>query len=190
MSQQRLDDLLANNAHRLVAFVRQHAQTLLMYESVEDLVQGATVRVIEQHDRFEERSEPESRAWLYAIVRGHLADRHAYWGALKRRSGRVLRLTMSPRAGDGSSSSSSVPMPTGSTTGPGTFAERRELLALATRALAALPDRDRQLVQWTSQQVAIEDQAERLDVTYAAAQKAGLRAQERFRKTFTLLLRR
>ncbi len=184
MTSQRLDQLLVQHGARLVAYVRKHASALLAYESVDDLVQGVHVRVIEQQNGFEYRSEPEFLAWLFTISKGHLADRHQYWAALKRRSGRVLRYTMTQGSSDG------VPLPAGSRAGPGTFAERREMLSLATRALAALPDRDQQLVQMASEQVPLNEQAERLDMSYAAAQKAGLRAHERFKKTFELMLRR
>ena len=180
----RLEELLVQHAPRVLSFVRNHANTLLAYESIEDLVQGAHVRVIEQQENFRYRSEPEFFSWLFTIVRGHLADRHDYWAAWKRRSGRVLRFTMSQGSEGG------VPFPAGTKTGPGTFAERRELLAIATRALAALPDRDQQLVQWNAEQVPLTEQAERLAMSYAAVQKAGLRAQERFRKTFELMMRR
>lgn len=187
VASQRLEDLLIAHAPRLIAFVRKHATTLLAYEAVEDLMQGVHVRCVEQQASFVYRSEPEFLAWAYAIVRGHIADRHDYWSALKRRSGRVLRYTMSQGSEAGRSG---VQLPPGSRTGPGTFAERRELLAIATRALAALPTRDQQLVQWHSEKVSLEDQASRLNITYAAAQKAGLRALERFRKTFELLTSR
>ena len=170
------------HAPRVLSFVRNHATTLQAYEAIEDLVQGAHVRVIQQQQNFEYRSEPEFLAWMFAIVRGHLADRHDYWTALKRRSGRVLRFTMSQTEGG-------VPLPAGTKHGPGTFAERRELLALATRALSALPDRDQKLVQWNADQMPLAEQADHLAMSYAAVQKAGLRAQERFRKTFELMMR-
>lgn len=186
MSSPRLEDLLLQHSSRLLAFLRKNARTLLAYEAVEDLMQGVHVRCVEQQAAFVYRSEPEFLAWAYAIVRGHIADRHEYWSALKRRSGRVLRYTLSQAsAGD-----NAVQLPPGSRTGPGTFAERREMLAIATRALAALPARDRQLVQWHSEKLSLEEQAKHLDITYAAAQKAGLRALERFRKTFELLTKR
>jgi RNA polymerase sigma factor (sigma-70 family) len=177
-----LEALLDRNRSRLNAFVRSHAGALLGFEGVDDLRQGIEVRALEQRGRFEYRSDPEFVAWLFTLARAHLADRHDYWTSLKRRSGKVLRYTVSQgRTG--------VRLPASTRTGPGTFAERRELLQLATRALASLPDRDRELVQMHSEQVPLDEQAERLCISYAAAQKASLRAQERLRKTFELLLR-
>jgi len=179
-----LDLLLDRNRSRLNAFVRQHAGSLLAFEGVDDLRQAVEVRVLEQRARFEYRSDPEFLAWLFTLARGVLADRHDYWTALKRRSGKVLRYTVSK-----GSTGAGVPLPASTRTGPGTFAERRELLQLATRALASLPERDRQLVQMHSEQIPLEQQSQQLGLTYAATQKASLRAQERLRKTFDLLVR-
>ena len=60
----------------------------------------------------------------------------------------------------------------------------------ATRALHRMQPRDRMLVQWMSESVPLEEQAERLDMTYAAVQRAGLRAVERFRKVYELIVSR
>jgi len=177
-----LDDLLVAHRLRLVGFLRERARGLLAWESLDDLVQGVHLRAIEGQSGFEYRSEPEFVGWLFTLAQRHVADRHDYWTALKRRSGSVLRFTLSQGVGG-------TPLPAGSTAGPGTFASRRELLELATRSLAALPERDRRLVEWMSEQVPLEDQAARLGISYAAVQRAGVRAQERFRKTFELVRR-
>ena len=51
------------------------------------------------------------------------------------------------------------------------------------------PERDRNLVQMASEGVPLREQAERLQLSYAAVQKAGLRALERFRKAYELVAR-
>lgn len=184
MTTATLEALLDRHHVRLLAFVRNHAGWLQSFETVDDLTQGVLVRAVEQRERFAYRGDPEFLAWLFAVARTWLADRRDHWSTLKRRSGKVLRFTVS-QASEGA-----TPLPASSRTGPGTFAERRELLQVATRALASLPERDRELVQMHSDQVPLDEQAARLGISYAAAQKAGLRAQERLRKTFELLLRR
>ena len=98
---------------------------------------------------------------------------------MRRGSGKVLRITFS-------GSGSGVDLPPALQAGPSTVASRKEMLVLAAKAMAALPPRDRKLVRWASEGVPLEDQAERLELSYAAVQKAGLRALERFRKTFII----
>jgi len=75
-------------------------------------------------------------------------------------------------------------------TGPATFADRRAQMEVATRALGLLPGRDRELVQALSRGLSIEETAERMGISHAAAQRARLRAQERFRQTYELVMRR
>jgi DNA-directed RNA polymerase specialized sigma24 family protein len=72
-------------------------------------------------------------------------------------------------------------------TGPSTFAARREMIALAARALDLLLPRDRDLVRWSSEGVPLEEQADRLGIAYEAVGKARQRAVERFKKTFALV---
>jgi hypothetical protein len=95
-------------------------------------------------------------------------------------SGRMLRLTDS-----GSGSRRGRAEPSSSRTGPATFANRLEQLVIATRALALLMPRDRDIMNCSP----IEEQAARLGLSYDSAAKARLRALERFRKTFELMAR-
>ena len=63
----------------------------------------------------------------------------------------------------------------------------KELLALARQALAALGERDQKLVGWLCEDLSIDEIAERLEISYDAAERARLRALERFRKSFAKL---
>jgi DNA-directed RNA polymerase specialized sigma24 family protein len=63
-------------------------------------------------------------------------------------------------------------------------------LKLALEALATLLPKDRDLVRWSSEAVPLEEQAERLGISYDAAKQARLRALERFRKAYELSTRR
>lgn len=176
-----IEELLQREHSRLRALVEHEAGRSLRYESVDDLVQGIAMRALRSD--FEYVDDARAIAWLKLVARRFLKDRHAYWSAMRRASGQALRLTMSdvPASGVGISAVSAA--------GPATFAERRELVELAMRALGTLPDRDRELVQWASQGVELDEQAERLGVSYAACQRAGVRARERFRLAFDVLVR-
>lgn len=181
------DDL----ARRLVArhrdlerFVASNAAGLVRFESAEDLVQGVHARALERGGSFVLRSEKEFLAWLHTLARSYLADRRAHWAALKRGSGRLVRLTGgASRSGD----AAAVREPASTNTGPSTFASRREQVALAVRALALLLPRDRDLVKWHTEGVPLDEQAARLGVSYEAAQRAALRAIERFRKAYRVI---
>jgi DNA-directed RNA polymerase specialized sigma24 family protein len=178
-----LGDLVARHRPRVEAFVRFEAGGLLRFETEEDLVQGIVLRALERGASFEWRGEPSFLAWLRKTGESFLADRRSHWGALKRRSGRVYRFAM----GGDTQDPGVVGEPAATGTGPSTFASRRELLALTTRALDLLLPRDRDLVRWSAEDVSLEEQAARLGVGYEAAGKARQRALERFRKTFALV---
>lgn len=173
-------------AHRepLLRFVERHAGSVLRFESADDLVQGVHLRALSGGGEFEYRGDKEWLGWLYALARSHIADRHAHWSALKRRPSRLLRLT-----GGATDDPDAAAEPAGSATGPSTFASRREQLATAVRALALLLPRDRDLVRWHSEGVDLDEQARRLGIGYDAAERAHLRALDRFRKAFRLVSR-
>lgn len=175
-----LQTVLTNQRASLRALVEREASGVLAFESADDVVQGITMRALSA--RFEYRDEASTVAFVRVLARHYIADRHDYWCALRRGSGKVLRLTWSD------SKTASSPVPPQSSPGPATFAERRELIALATKALHTLPDRDRQLVTWMSQGIDLDEQAERLELSYAACQRAGHRALDRFRIAFELLV--
>ncbi len=179
----KLEGLLLRYRADLERFLERHASGLLRYENAEDLVQGVHARALAEAEAYEHRGEKEFLGWLHTLARRYVADRHDYWSAMKRGSGKVLRLSFS---GTASGLAEGRPLPPGSEPGPSTFASRRELLGFATKALAVLPERDRRLVRWMSEGVDLKVQAERLEISYAAAQRAGLRALERFRKAFEL----
>ena len=174
-----LEPLLERERPFLTSLVEREAGGLLRFEGVDDLVQGITVRAL--GSEFDYVDDARARAWLKVIARRHISDRHEYWGALRRGSGSVLRLTW------GDSDSGNVRVPASESSGPASFAERRELIELAIRALDTLPERDRQLVMWKSSGVELREQARRLGLEYAACQRAGHRAVERFRVAFEVL---
>lgn len=178
-----LGDLLERHRSRVEGLVRGEAKGLLRYETEDDLVQGILLRAIERGGTFEWRGEPSFLAWIRRIGESFINDRRAHWGALKRRSGKVLRFA----AGDETRGGSVVGEPAADATGPSTFAARREMIALAAKALDLLLPRDRDLVRWSSEGVPLEEQAERLGIAYEAVGKARQRAVDRFRKTFALV---
>jgi RNA polymerase sigma factor (sigma-70 family) len=184
MTPDKLSHLLEAHRPRLTGFVRRHAGVCLRHETEDDLVQGIHMQAIAQAERFEFRSEPEFEAWVLRIARGHLSDRRAYWTAGKRRPERLLRLTQSDGPTPGAAR-----VPASSVAGPVTRADRADRLRLAEEALTMLLPRDAELVRGQADGLTIDDEAERLELTYAAAQKARERALERYRKAFVLLAR-
>lgn len=184
MSGRDLATLLAATGDDVLNMARHQGKRLLRHETAEDLAQGIRARALERGGSFEFRSEIEFRAWLAAVAKSYLADRHAYWSRLKRNPARLVRLTWGAGTGD----SQAAPEPPGTRTGPSTFASRREQLALAVRALSMLLPRDRDIVTWDADGLAITDVAERLAISYDAAEKARARALERFRKAYRLLV--
>jgi len=170
----RLEDVRAD----LLSFLGRHAGWLLRLETAEDLLQGLHLRALERGAAARFDSRGAFLKWIHTVARTHLADRREYWSALKRDSARLVRLST---AGAGEAA--------GTGTGPFTFAARRELAAIAVRALAVLRPRDRRLVRWTAEGVSLEEQAERLGISYTAARQARTRAVNRFRKAFELARR-
>lgn len=180
-----LSSLLVQYQPELLAFAQREAGIpLLRFESADDLVQGIHQEALGSADRFEWRSEKEFLGWVFTIARRCLSARRAYWFALKRNCGKVLRLTWGG-AGAGASSYRLDPADTG--TGPSTFAFRRERLVLATKAITLLLPRDRDIVRWTTDGKSIEEQADRLGISHEAATKAQSRALERLRKAYRLV---
>lgn len=183
-----LPALLVVHAEWLRAFLKEHARGLLSLETLDDLVQGTHARALAERERFAYRGEPEFRAWLATLARRHVADRADHYKAGKRCAARVLRLTLSD--GDRSAAgATSARSPASSRPGPSTIAERKELVVLAIKAMAALPPRDRELVRWTADGVPLKEQAERLGIAHDAAQRAAHRAFDRLRQLFELARR-
>ncbi len=181
-----LPDLLDRHRGELLQFVRRHAAPLLGFESEADLVQGVVCRALASADRFEDRTDAEFFGWIHTLARRHIADRADYWSAKKRGAARVLRLTWNGSSDDPHAAAA----PSTGSRGPLTVAMRREMLQLALESLAVLPERDRKLVRWASEGVALDEQAGRLELSYDAVQRAAHRAMERFRRTFELAQRR
>jgi RNA polymerase sigma factor (sigma-70 family) len=179
-----LAELLIRHRPQVLRYVRRRAGGTLRFENAEDLVQGIHLRALERESALEYRSEPEFLGWLFTIVRGHLAHRREHWHALKRRPARLLRLTQGDTADP-----NAVREPAAQRTGPVTFAERRQQMERAVRALAMLLPRDADIVQCHTEGLSIHDLAARYDLSYVAAQRAQHRALERFRKAFDLASR-
>ncbi|MCB9880998.1 MAG: sigma-70 family RNA polymerase sigma factor [Planctomycetes bacterium] len=176
----KLEQLFDRERAALLALVAREGGGLLRFESVDDVVQGIAMRALSSD--FEYVDDVRAAAWLRVVARRHIVDRLDYWRALRRGSGRVLRLTWTD------SSRATDALPADRNRGPATFAEHRELVELATKALNSLPERDRHLVLWSSEGIDLREQAERIGIEYGACQRAAHRARERFRKAFELLV--
>ncbi len=179
-----LADLLEAHRGRLETLVRFEARGLLRYETEEDLVQGILSRALERGGSFVYRDDPSFFSWLRRTGESFLVDRRAHWGALKRRAGRIFRLT---QGGGDSLDPGAVPEPPSDATGPSTFADRREQIALVMKALDLLLPRDRDLVRWSADGEDLDELARRTGLSYEATGKARQRAMERFRKSFALV---
>lgn len=169
---------------RLVRWLRCNARGILRFEGEDDLVQDIAAKVLVAEASFDAQGDAAFWSWVLTIAKRHVLDRHDWWTALKRSSERVVRLTKSETSPE---SGFAALLPAASLTGPGTAAARREAILTLTRALAALPPRDRQLAIWYGEGRPLDDQARELGLSYAAVQKAGLRAVERLTKIFRVL---
>ncbi len=188
MSTQPFDipSLLLRHEGALWALVRREAGVaLLRFETVEDLVQGARHEALRASGSFSWQGEAAFVGWLHQVARRHLSARRDYWFACKRHPGALLRLTLSGEHGRGLDR----PELADSATGPATFAHRRELLVQATRAMALLLPRDRDIITWVLDGAGAPEIASRLSLGDDAAEKARTRALERLRKAFSLVAR-
>lgn len=166
---------------RLVAV--EAGDPLRRYESVSDLVQGIHLRALERAHRYEDRGPAAGAAWLRTLARNHLDNRRRHWRALKRGSGRVLRLE---RSQDGSAGGVD---PVTSSAGPSTFASLREDVERATLALGLLLERDRRILLLASRGLVAREIAEELGIGAEAAERARGRALDRFRQAWRVTLR-
>lgn len=162
---------------------REAGVALLRFETPEDLASGALGEALGSSDQLDWRSEEAFRAWLILVARRHLSGRRDYWFACKRHPGALLRLSMSGSRGARLQRAELAD----SGAGPSTFAFRREQIVLAVRAVGMLLPRDREIITWTNEGVPIAEQARRLDLSCAAAERARSRAVERLRRAYSLL---
>ena len=180
-----LPSLLVQYRPQLLAFAEREAgRALLRYESADDLVQNVHQEALGCADRFEWRSEKEFLSWVYTVARRCFSSRRAHWFAAKRDCSKVLRLNWS---GAGSDQSPFILDQADTGTGPSTFAFRREILLLVTKAMALLLPRDRDIVRWMIEGIAVKEQAARQGLSHEAAARAQSRALERLRKAYRLL---
>jgi DNA-directed RNA polymerase specialized sigma24 family protein len=183
-----LQTMLAQHRGRLYALVQQRAGApLLRFETADDLVQGIQHEALRSQAQFRWQGEEAFGGWLKSIALRYLSGRRDYWFALKRNSGALLRLTWGLENGRATPGALPAQALTDTRTGPLTFAFKREQMVLATRALNLLMPRDREIVQWCTEGVALEEQAARLGIAREAAERARSRALERLRKCFELV---
>jgi RNA polymerase sigma factor (sigma-70 family) len=180
-----LPELLVKHRADLLRYVERHAGSLLRFETANDLTQSIHLRALEHGDKFEYRGREPFFGWLHEVARRYMAGRKAHWFALKRHPKGLFRLTEAATTDPGA-----VVGPAGSATSPSSFAVRRERLTLAVKALDVLMERDRKLVQWSSEGLSTAEQAERLGISESAAERARQRAVERYRKAYRLLRQR
>lgn len=186
--QDRLTSLLIAHRPELIRFVERNASfRLLRYETAEDLVQGIHYAALKAGENFEYRGEKEFYAWIYQIARRQLYDRTAHWYALKRNAGSVLRIAQQET---GAFESRAGVDPAADATSPSSYVGRKEQVVLVTRAMHSLLERDRNIVQWSSEGRSIQEIADELGISYDACQQARLRALERLRKAYHLLFQR
>ncbi|MEM9379759.1 MAG: sigma-70 family RNA polymerase sigma factor [Planctomycetota bacterium] len=177
-----LEQLVLSRAALVEALVRRYAGSLLRLETVDDLAQGSTLRLLERGGAFEWRGDEAFDGWVATIVRNFLNDRRSYWNAARRNAGHLLRVSL---AGPDSGTTRGVE-PISSRTGPLTFAERRDQVDVAMQALATLLPRDQEILALERTGASIGDIASSLGLTADSAGKARLRALERFRRAFDL----
>ena len=180
-----LPQLLVRYRPDLLRFVERRAGAVLRFEAAEDLVQGIHLRALEFQAKFTYRGREPFLKWMHEVARNHIATRRAHWSALKRRPRALLRLTQASSTDPGG-----VAEPAGLRTGPSTLAGRLEEASAAVRALDLLLERDRKLIRFACDGLTTAEIAERLEISPSAAERARLRAVERFRKAYRLLQQR
>lgn len=176
-------ELLERHRGVIVRYLARHGSGLLRFESAEDLAQGVSLKALRGEKHFTYQGEEPFIGWICTLARQHIADRNAYWKALKRNAGPMLRVTYGPAATDAGAGVA----PADIARGPRTFAGVREQVEMAARALATLPPRDAQIVELIQAGEDVQTIADTIGVSYAAAQRARLRAIERFKKAFELM---
>ncbi|HKE01047.1 MAG TPA: sigma-70 family RNA polymerase sigma factor [Planctomycetota bacterium] len=175
-------DVLALHARDVEALVRREAGSLLVWETVEDLVQGAHARVLERASGFTWQGPEAALAWVRIAARSHLAHRREHWRALRRKPAALLRVTLSD-----DETRAAARLPADTSTGPATFAARREAIELAVRALDLLLERDRELVLGAIDGRSVSELGAKLGLSAESAGRAQRRALERLRRTFRVL---
>ncbi len=182
MSGGGVEQFLADAQANVARYVRRRGGRLLAKEGADDLAQSILARALERGRGCVFPNRAAFLEWLYRVAATHLADRHAYWAALRREPQRLRRITC-----DGSPDAGAVREPASDATGPGTRAGRAESARRAERALGLLLPRDRAFVEWTVADIPLEEQASRLGISYTAARQARSRALARLRSVFAAL---
>jgi RNA polymerase sigma factor (sigma-70 family) len=167
----------------LEGIVHRWAGAVRRFEDSSDIVQGVCAQALSHDHGFTYQGERAFLAWMEKLARNFVANRRRYWKSLKRDGGRMLRIS----GGDLSEGGPGID-PQAPGTEPSTFAERREQYILAAKAISLLLPRDQQIIAWFGEGLSIGETAARLDISHDAAERARLRAVERFRKVAGLLL--
>lgn len=184
MADLTLAEAVVRYSDAIDTLVEHRAGGLSRREALEDLAQGAKLRMLGASGSFEWLSEPQFLGWARTVVESYLNSRRDYWNAARRNAGHVLRITL------GSESTPRMGVdPRSLRTGPATFADRRDQMHLATQAMAMLLDRDQLLLELDRRGASLEEIGRELGLTAESAGRARLRAQTRFHRAFELLLR-
>lgn len=181
MPSPRLTELIVERSQDLDRLVRRYAGALLTRETIEDLAQTVRLKLLESEATFEWRGDAAFHSWLETVVRNELNARRTYWNAARRAAGHLLRITSNPGMTGGGI------QPRADATGPVSFAERRDQVDLAVRAIETLLPRDQEILEMERAGASIADIASKLALSEAAAGKARQRALERFRRAFELI---
>jgi len=187
LSNPGLTTLLTRHRGRLVRYFERKGRVIQQHEAPEDLAQGVHLHAIANQHRFDYQGDKAFVGWMLKVARQHLARRVQHWTTLKRDAGPVFRITFG--ANGDTVAPGTVMDPASGEPGPITHASNTEQLALAARAIDGLPPRDREIMRLMARELSIREIADRIGISPSATQKARLRAQERFRKIYTILER-
>jgi RNA polymerase sigma factor (sigma-70 family) len=175
--------LVDREGDTLRRFVERHGRGLLQFESVEDLVQGATLVALQNESNFEFRGDGAFVTWLQRVAQRFIANRHAYWTARKRDAGHILRITTSDRS-EFSRTGGIHPYAGNPPSRPSI---REEELMRAARAISLLLPRDQTVLRLVAAEQSTEDIAQELGLAVETARRVRARALQRFRKSLNLL---
>lgn len=105
------------------------------------------------------------------------------WSAARRNGGALMRIT---QVGSNSTLGDGVE-PVSPGRGPATFAQRRDLLAIAAQAVDVLLPRDQQIVAMIHDGLTVPEMSEQLSLTVETTRRTKQRAVERFRQAYELI---
>jgi RNA polymerase sigma-70 factor (ECF subfamily) len=181
-SQSALGWLLETYRQYLLAVAHQQMDPDLRAKvASSDLVQQTVLEALAHFGRFDGQTPEEWAAWLCRILAHNVADsRRRYRDSQKRQLTREVPLAGAPLAALGVSLASEQDSPSEE-------AIAREEEAAFERALASLPEADRQVVLWRSfERLPFEEISRRLGGSADAARKRWARAVEQLGQSLEL----